>query len=127
MTDKNADSVLTLSALLKTAAEARPDADALVFPDSRQSYASLYANARRWAKAFMALGVQPKDHIGLLMTTQPEFVEALFGAALAGAASVPINARYAPAELAYLVENADIATLVTTATLPPYPCQKRLN
>ena len=114
MTDKNADSVLTLSALLKTAAEARPDADALVFPDSRQSYASLYANARRWAKAFMALGVQPKDHIGLLMTTQPEFVEALFGAALAGAASVPINARYAPAELAYLIENADIATLVTT-------------
>ena len=114
MTDQSADRVLTLSALLKTAAENRPDADALVFPDSRHSYADLYANARRWAKAFMSLGVQPKDHIGLLMTTQPEFVEALFGAALAGAASVPINARYAPAELAYLIENADIATLVTT-------------
>lgn len=105
---------LTLSGLLLSAASARPDADALVFPNSRQSYAQLLEKARLWAKAFMALGVDHKSHVGLLMTTQPEFVEALFGAALAGAAGVPINARYAPAELAYLIENADITSLVTT-------------
>ncbi len=114
MAEQNPDNILTLSEILMTAAAARPDADALVFPDSRQSYAVLLENARRWAKVFIALGVQAKDHIGLLMTTQPEFVEALFGAALAGATSVPINARYAPPELAYLVENADIKTLVTS-------------
>ena len=114
MATTNPDDVLTLSALLTEAAESRPDEDALVFPDSRQSYAELLANARVWAKAFMALGVTPGAHVGLLMTTQPEFVEALFGAALAGAAGVPINARYAPAELAYLIENADLVTLVTT-------------
>lgn len=111
---KHPDKILTLSELLIEAAAARPDGDALVFPDSLQSYAALLENARKWAKAFIALGVQPKDHVGLLMTTQPEFVEALFGAALAGAAGVPINARYSPAELAYLIENADIVTLVTT-------------
>jgi acyl-CoA synthetase (AMP-forming)/AMP-acid ligase II len=114
MAETGSEGVLTLSALLQSAAVARPDADALVFPDSRQSYRELTASARRWAKAFMALGVRPRDHVGLLMTTQPEFVEAMFGAALAGAAAVPINARYAPAELAYLIENADISTLVTT-------------
>jgi len=114
MASHNPDDVLTLSDLLITAAEGRADADALVFPDSRQSYSTLYARARQWAKAFMALGVQPREHVALLMTTQPEFVEALFGAALCGAAGVPINARYAPAELAYLIENADITTLVTT-------------
>lgn len=105
---------LTLSGLLLSAAAAKPDDDALVFPDHRQSYAQLLGKARTWAKAFMALGVEPKSHVALLMTTQPEFVEALFGAALAGAAGVPINARYAPVELAYLIENADITTLVTT-------------
>lgn len=105
---------LTLSGLLLSAAQTRPDADALVFPSSRQSYSRLLEKARLWAKAFMALGVDHKSHVGLLMTTQPEFVEALFGAALAGAAGVPINARYAPAELAYLIENADITSLVTT-------------
>ena len=114
MAERDPDSVLTLSELLIEAANARPNDDALVFPDSRQSYSELLADARRWAKALMTLGVQPKDHVGLLMTTQPEFVSALFGAALAGAAGVPINARYAPRELAYLIENADMATLVTT-------------
>lgn len=97
-----------------SAAAARPEGDAIVFPDVRQSYRGLLGKARRWAKVFMALGVKPREHVGLLMTTQPEFVEAMFGAALAGAAVVPVNARYAPAELAYLIENADIATLVTT-------------
>jgi acyl-CoA synthetase (AMP-forming)/AMP-acid ligase II len=114
MAPRTPDDILTLPRLLATAAAERPDADALVFPDRRLTYAELFQNARRWAKGFIALGVRPKDHVGLLLTTQPEFVEALFGAALAGAAVVPINARYAPAELAYLIENADIVTLVTT-------------
>ncbi len=114
MLEDDPDRILTLSGLLIAAAQDRPNADALVFPDSRQTYAELLHRARQWAKAFMALGVEHKSHVGLLMTTQPEFVEALFGAALAGAAGVPINARYAPPELAYLIENADIVTLVTT-------------
>ncbi|MBI1392364.1 MAG: AMP-binding protein [Alphaproteobacteria bacterium] len=114
MNKRTPEEILTLSDLLINAAQVRPDADAVVFPDSRQTYAELLATAREWAKAFMALGVQPKDNVGLLMTTQPEFVAAMFGASLAGAAAVPINARYAPAELAYLIENADICCLVTT-------------
>ncbi|MDD9798341.1 MAG: class I adenylate-forming enzyme family protein, partial [Alphaproteobacteria bacterium] len=113
MTEHN-DNVLTLSELLLRAAAENPASDALVFPDTKQTYAELLANARRWAKAFIALGVQPKAHVGLLMTTQVEFVEAFFGAALIGAAIVPINARYVSAELAYIIENADIVTLVTT-------------
>lgn len=114
MAARNPDDVLTLSDLLISAAARRPHEDALVFPNSRQSYSELLAASRQWAKAFIALGVKPRDHVGLLMTTQPEFVAALFGAALAGAAGVPINARYAPAELAYLIENGDIVSLVTT-------------
>src|SRR5690606_25685298 len=79
-------------------------------------------------KAFIALGVRPREHVGLLMTTQPEFVEAMFGAALAGAAAVPINARYAPRELSYLIENADITTLVTTDKVADaVDCVARLN
>ena len=106
--------VHTLGAMLRASAAAAPDADALVFPDDRRSHGQLYAAARRWAKAFIALGVEPGNHVGILLTTRPEFVELLFGAALAGAVAVPVNARYQASELAYLVKDADLALLVTS-------------
>ena len=108
------EDIFTLSELLVAATDRVPNSDALVFPNSKLSFSELLERSRHWAKAFMALDVKSGDHVGLLMTTQPEFVEAMFGASLAGAAAVPINARYAPAELAYLIENADLVSLVTT-------------
>ena len=108
------DAPITLGGMLQRTATATPDADALVFPDSRRTHADLYAAALRWAKAFIALGVQPGEHVGILLTTRPEFVEILFGAALAGAVTVPVNARYQANELAFLIRDADLTTLVTS-------------
>jgi acyl-CoA synthetase (AMP-forming)/AMP-acid ligase II len=105
---------LTMGAMLAASAAAAPDADALVFPDSRLRHGELHASARRWAAALIALGVQPGAHVGLLLTTRPEFVEALFGIALAGAIAVPVNARYQAGELAFLVRDAGLDTLITT-------------
>ena len=41
-------------------------------------------------------------------------MEALFGIAMAGAVAVPVNARYQPGELAFLVKDADLVGLITT-------------
>ncbi len=106
--------ILTLGALLRDGAARRPGETALVFPDSRTSYADLNSSARRWAAALIARGVQPGDNVGILLTTRPEFVEILFGIAMAGAVAVPINARYQPGELAFLVKDADLVCLITT-------------
>lgn len=106
--------ILTMGAMLRGSAEIRGDADALVFPERRQSHAELNAAARRWAKAFVRQGIKPGDHIGILLPTCPEFVEVMFGAAMAGAVAVPVNARYQPGELAYLVRDANLVMLVTT-------------
>lgn len=109
-----AESIQTLGAMLRNSAASRADADALVFPDQRRSHGGLNASARDWAKALIALGVKPGENVGILLTTRPEFVEALFGIAMAGAVAVPINARYQPGELAYLVKDADLVALITT-------------
>jgi acyl-CoA synthetase (AMP-forming)/AMP-acid ligase II len=87
---------------------------ALIFPDKRARYADLNDQSRLWAAALIARGVQPGDHVGLLLTTRPEFVEALFGIVMAGAVAVPVNARYQPGELAFLVRDADLVCLITT-------------
>lgn len=104
----------TLGAMLRGTAAARGDADALVFPDQRRSHKQLNEAARAWAKALVAMGVAPGDNVGILLTTRPEFVELLFGIAMAGAVAVPVNARYQAGELAFLLRDADLTALVTT-------------
>ena len=107
-------SVTTIGDLLLGAADRYPDTPALIFPDAQYTYRELAVRAIRRARSLQALGVRPRDHVGILMHTCPQFVEIFFAAALCGAVIVPINARYRPGELAYVIENGDIATLVTS-------------
>lgn len=54
------------------------------------------------------------ENVGILLPTCPEFVEISFGCGLLGATVVPVNARYQPGELSYLVRDASLVALVTT-------------
>src|SRR5690554_2643774 len=96
---------VTLGDLLVRAAALWPDHDALVFPDSRQTYTELYDRAVHTARGLAALGVGPGDHVGILMANCPAYLEVLFGAALLRAVTVPMNARYRSRELAYVVRD----------------------
>lgn len=104
----------TLCGMLRSSASAHAGSPALIFPDRVLSYSSLHGSALGWARALIALGVRPGDHVGILLTTRPEFVELLFGIAMAGAVAVPVNARYQAHELSFLVRDADLVLLVTT-------------
>ena len=106
--------VTTIGDLLLSAADRYPDSLALVFPEERFTYAELAVRALARARSLRALGVRPRDHVGILMHTCPEFVEVFFAAALCGAVIVPMNARYRHNELAYVAENGDLVTIVTT-------------
>jgi fatty-acyl-CoA synthase/long-chain acyl-CoA synthetase len=106
--------VTTIGDLLLTAADRYPDTLALVFPDAQLTYAELASRALRRARSLRALGVQPRDHVGILMHTCAEFVELFFAIAFCGGVIVPINARYKAAELAYVIENGDLVTVLTT-------------
>ncbi|MEN3950275.1 AMP-binding protein [Iodidimonas sp. SYSU 1G8] len=100
--------------LLVRAAATWPDRDAVIFPERKQSFAELHRRSVLRAKQLVALGVRPGEHVGLLLPTSFEFLEVMFGIALAGAVMVPINARYRGSEIAYVTENADLVTIVTT-------------
>lgn len=108
---------LTYGAMLRASAASRPHADALIFPESRRTHDELNRAARAWARAFIAMGIRPGDNVGILLTTRPEFVELLFGITMAGAVAVPVNARYQAHELAFLVRDADLVTLVTSGRM----------
>ncbi len=52
--------------------------------------------AARAASAYRAWGVQPGDHVAIVLRTEPAFLDAFFGAWLAGAVPVPL---YPPVRL----------------------------
>ncbi|MBV7407453.1 class I adenylate-forming enzyme family protein [Maritimibacter sp. DP1N21-5] len=106
--------VTTVGDLLMHTAAALPDKDGMVFPDGRQSFAEVRDGAIRMARGFLAMGVQPGDHVGMLLPSSRETVEAFFGLALIGAISVPINARFRSRELTYITENADLVAILTS-------------
>lgn len=104
----------TLGDLLLLAADHCPDTAAVVLPDRRVSYRDLCARVMARARSLHGLGVRPGDHVGVLLPTCLDFVETLFAVAWLGAVTVPVNARYRAPEIAYVAENADLVTLITT-------------
>jgi fatty-acyl-CoA synthase len=106
--------VTTLGDLLLGAADRYPDSPALILPGQRMTYGQLAERALWRARSLQALGVKPREHVGLLLPTSIEFVELLFAIALCGAVAVPMNARYRHNELAYVIENGDLVAVLTT-------------
>ena len=78
----------------------------------RWTYAELGARARRFAKALAAAGVGKGTRVALLMGNRPEWVEAAFGTALAGAVLVPVNTLFEPPEIEHVLAHSDAAVLV---------------
>lgn len=112
-----AQPIYTMGEMLRASAARFADRDAIVFPDRRLNYAQLEASARRWAKAFVAMGVRPGEHVGLLLPTCSEFIEAFYGIVMIGAVAVPVNARYQAHELGFVARDADLVAIVTTGRI----------
>ncbi|MFE3137317.1 class I adenylate-forming enzyme family protein [Streptomyces scopuliridis] len=107
--------VLCVGDLLVRAAHRHPEVDALVLPDARYTYAELYERAEWTARGLVALGIRPGEHVGLLASNGVEFAEGLFAIALIGGVVVPLNARHKATELGYIIDNSDLAAVLTTA------------
>lgn len=107
--------VCPLADLLVRSAATFPDRNALVMPDLTMTYAELRDASIEVARGIIGLGVPQRAHVGILANNSREMVTALFGAALANCVAVPLNARHKSRELGYIIENADLALILTTA------------
>jgi fatty-acyl-CoA synthase/long-chain acyl-CoA synthetase len=107
------NAVLTLGDLLWRAAVTTPARAALVMPDARYTYQELADRSVDVARGLLALGVRRGDRVGVLAYNGIELLEGIFGSALVGAVSVPINARHRTSELDYIIQNSELVALLT--------------
>jgi fatty-acyl-CoA synthase len=103
---------LPLGRLLDLAAERFPDKPAVVFKGVRVTYAELRARAERLARGFLALGLQPGDHVVLWMPNSIEWNVVHLAIARIGAVTVTCNSRFKAAEVEYLLRQSDARALV---------------
>jgi fatty-acyl-CoA synthase len=107
---------LTFAEVLAQTAERHGEREALVFPQLgyRRTYRGFHAEVRELARALLALGVQRGEHVGIWATNWPQWIITQFAAAQIGAVLVNVNPAYRAHELAYVLAQADITTLLLT-------------
>src|SRR5688572_21424667 len=99
--------MLNLSAVLEQHARLRPEAEALVYRDTRLTYAQVNAWANQIAGGLAASGIRRGDHIALLCPNLPYFPAVYFGILKTGAIVVPLNVLLKPREIAYHLRDSD--------------------
>jgi len=115
-------------------AQARPEATALVFKDTRLTYGALEEASNRLAWMLIASGCRREDRVGLLMPKMPTAIVAMLGVLKADAIYVPLDPAGPPARLARMLETSDCRCILAagpvsgmlrealaTAALPEQP------
>jgi acyl-CoA synthetase (AMP-forming)/AMP-acid ligase II len=109
--------VRNLGAYIDGLAEEMGDAVAANFFDEGTvlSYREIADTTRALAAGLSARGIRFGDRVGVMLPNIPAFPLTWLALARIGAIMAPINARYTPREVAYVLIDSGAATLVTEA------------
>src|SRR5262249_50319212 len=104
-------------------ARTAPDHTALIYGETRRTYAELAGRVRRLAHALRSLGVERGDRVAWLGNNHPAFLELFFAAAKIGAVLAPINHRLERPVVATILRDAAprvacVDTTVFDVTIP---------
>ncbi len=111
-----------MPAMLANVVAAHRDNDFIVSsagdgPDERITYGEADIRSSEMARRLIAAGVTKGARVGILAPNGPDFVVAFLAATRIGAVAVPINTFFQPPELAWVLRDADIHTLVSVDSL----------
>jgi acyl-CoA synthetase (AMP-forming)/AMP-acid ligase II len=98
--------------IVREVARQSPQAEAVVIGERRWTYAELDRRIDAAARGLIAAGVVQGDRIATLSTPHPDFLVAFLATAQIGAIWVGLNPRYRPAELGFVLGDADPTVLL---------------
>jgi fatty-acyl-CoA synthase len=104
---------MTIAQRFDAAAAAYPDRPHVITDSHAYTYAEMQAWSRRLACGLLAIGIQPGEHVAMLMTNSPEFIALKYAIARIGAVAAPFNYLYRTEELGYVIQQSDCVALIT--------------
>ena len=108
---------MTVGDLLFHTAARLPNKEALVYQETRLSYAQLLERTDRLANGLLDLGLRPGDRLGLYLFNSSQAYEALLAGARSGLVFVPLNFMLSGQELATIIRHAGVRAVVTEPDL----------
>jgi long-chain acyl-CoA synthetase len=108
---------MSLADHLRRSRQADPHHIALIAGERRWSYGELDEASDRVAASLGRLGIQAGDRIALQLCNCPELVIAYYACFKLGAISVPVNNRFARAELEYTLNHAACRVCISQSDL----------
>jgi len=121
--EKNIIERVALGDIFRRRARATPNRIALVEKrDGKElalTFKNLNSHLNRFARAIRSLGVKQGDRVGLIGLNSIEYVVALYGCAKGGFVAVPVNPGLNQEDIVYIINHADVHTLVVDDQLIP--------
>jgi len=108
----------TLARLVDQATTQFSSNDALIYNDVTVTYDHLRKSVDDLAKGLMKLGIKKGDKVCIWMTDNVYWIYCYFAIAKVGAVSIPINARYRPHEVEYILKHGDASILIISDMSP---------
>ena len=105
--------------LFEAQVEKKPDAVALVFEKQQLTYREVNCRANQLARYLQELGVTPETLVGICVERTIEMLVGLFAILKAGGAYVPLDPAYPKERLGFILEDAQVAVLLTQQSLLP--------
>ncbi|MHA6629233.1 AMP-binding protein [Pseudonocardia sichuanensis] len=103
----------SLVAMVRASVERFPDVEALVeVGGERLTYRQLWDRAARVAGGLVAAGVGRGDRVATLLPAGVDWVLGFLGTQLAGAVAVPVNTRFAPPEIEYVLADSGASVVL---------------
>src|SRR5438067_13287329 len=103
--------------LFAAQAQQTPDAVAVICADKQLTYKELHERSNQLAHYLQGLGVGPETLVGVCIERSVEMVVGLLGILKAGGAYVPLDPAYPAERLAFMLQDARVAVLLTQAHL----------
>jgi acyl-CoA synthetase (AMP-forming)/AMP-acid ligase II len=98
--------------MLRRSAERFPNKPAILWQGTALGYRALDEAANRLANRLIGLGLKKGAKVGIICRNRTEYGIAFFGVARSGCVLVNISVLYAPDELAFVLDKADVELLI---------------
>jgi acyl-CoA synthetase (AMP-forming)/AMP-acid ligase II len=105
--------------LLRRGAQRNPRKLAVIWEAGSRTYAELLGRVDRLAAGLAERGVGRGDRVGVLFHNGPDFLESWWAVVQLGAIVVPLSTRALPADLVYVLQDAEASAVLVGPELLP--------